>query len=296
MSSPPLDLEQAYVKYGHGVLRRARVLLGNEEDAREMVHEIFVGLLEAPEQHRGRSSLATWLYSATTHRCLNRIRDRKNQLELLRERVAPAQTEATSGGADGAALRQLLLALPEELAAVAVYHYLDEMTQQEIADTMGRSRRHVVNSLERLAEPCQGAFIAYSVAGPVLTLSPRLSVCFSGFENEYLRADANEYALELKAARTWDWPLVSLEAGLAAGASLLEQTFDTEGNAHARRNLAASIAASAGATAELSAALYLLLEAGLQSYALRLTRGNPASTAWEVALALRSYAGLGWYW
>jgi RNA polymerase sigma factor (sigma-70 family) len=151
-SAAPLNLEQAYSKYGRSVLRRARTLLGNEEDAREMVHEIFVGLLEAPEQYQGRSSLATWLYSATTHRCLNRIRDRKNQLELLRERVAPAAAAAASAGTDAADLRRLLSALPEELAAVAVYHYMDEMTQQEIAGALGRSRRHVANLLQRLSE------------------------------------------------------------------------------------------------------------------------------------------------
>lgn len=153
MSAPsPLDLEQAYVKYGHSVLRRAHALLGNEDDAREMVHEIFVSLLESPEQYQGRSGLATWLYSATTHRCLNRLRDRKNQQKLLRERVAPALDVHTSGGLDTAALRRLLAALPEDLAAVAVYHHLDEMTQQEIADVLACSRRHVVNLLERLTE------------------------------------------------------------------------------------------------------------------------------------------------
>ncbi len=151
-SAAPLDVEQAYLKYGRSVLRRARALLGNEEDAREMVHEIFVGLLEAPEQYQGRSSLATWLYSATTHRCLNRLRDRKTQLELLRERAAPAGAAATSTGADPGELRRLLSALPDELAAVAVYHFMDEMTQQEIAGALGRSRRHVAKLLQRLSE------------------------------------------------------------------------------------------------------------------------------------------------
>ncbi len=151
-SAAHLNIEQAYLKYGHSALRRACALLGNEEDAREMVHEIFVGLLEAPEQYQGRSAFATWLYSATTHRCLNRIRDRKNQLKLLRERVAPVVSTETTAGPDTAALRRLLSELPEELAAVAVYHYLDEMTQKEVADALGRSRRHVANLLQRLAE------------------------------------------------------------------------------------------------------------------------------------------------
>jgi RNA polymerase sigma factor (sigma-70 family) len=151
-SAAPLNIEQAYLKYGQSVLRRARALLGSEEDAREMVHEIFVGLLEAPDQYQGRSAFATWLYSATTHRCLNRIRDHKNQQKLLRERVAPAESPETPAAIDTAALRRLLAALPDELSAVAVYHYMDEMTQQEIADALGRSRRHVANLLQRLTE------------------------------------------------------------------------------------------------------------------------------------------------
>lgn len=89
---------------------------------------------------------------------------------------------------------------------------------------------------------------------------------------------------------------MSLKAGLGAGVSLLEQTFETSGEAGPRRNLAGNVLANLGTALELPAGFYLLLEAGLQSYAFRLTRGTTPSTAWEASLALRSYAGLGWYW
>ena len=46
-------------------------------------------------------------------------------------------------------LRQVLAQLPEQLSLAAIYHYLDEMTQDEIAETMGCSRRHVGHLLER---------------------------------------------------------------------------------------------------------------------------------------------------
>ncbi len=150
--------------------------------------------------------------------------------------------------------------------------------------------------LPNATRPCHGAFLAYPIALPALTVSPRASFCASGFENRYLRADANEYALELELSHVWDLPLVSLDAGVAAGASLLEQTFDTSGEAGPRRNLAGNVSANLGAAADLTASLYLALEVGLQSYAFRVTRGTAPSTAWEASLALRSYAGLGWYW
>ncbi|HMI92032.1 MAG TPA: helix-turn-helix domain-containing protein, partial [Polyangiales bacterium] len=48
-------------------------------------------------------------------------------------------------------LRALLLRLPDELAQVAVYQLADEMSQDEIAELMGCSRRQVRKLLERLA-------------------------------------------------------------------------------------------------------------------------------------------------
>lgn len=49
-------------------------------------------------------------------------------------------------------LRAWLESLPEELARVAVYHHLDEMTQEEIAELLGCSRQWVGKLLARLAE------------------------------------------------------------------------------------------------------------------------------------------------
>jgi caspase domain-containing protein len=151
-------------------------------------------------------------------------------------------------------------------------------------------------ALPNATEPCHGAFVAYPFALPGLTATPRLSACRSGFENDYLRADVDEYGLELELSHAWDLPIVSLQAGVAAGGALLEQTFDTPGRASARRNLAGSIAANLGAAVDLAGGFYLLLEGGLQSYAFRISRGTGPSAAWEASLELRTRAGLGWYW
>ncbi len=49
-------------------------------------------------------------------------------------------------------MRDLLARMPPELARVAVYHYADEMTHDEIALLLECSRRHVGNLIERLHE------------------------------------------------------------------------------------------------------------------------------------------------
>jgi RNA polymerase sigma factor (sigma-70 family) len=46
-------------------------------------------------------------------------------------------------------MTEMLGRLPHDLAEVVVYYYLDEMTQDEIADQIGCSRRQVGHLLDR---------------------------------------------------------------------------------------------------------------------------------------------------
>ena len=48
MSGPPAELDVAalYRRHGRLVLRRARMLLGDEEEAREALQELFMSLLK----------------------------------------------------------------------------------------------------------------------------------------------------------------------------------------------------------------------------------------------------------
>jgi RNA polymerase sigma-70 factor (ECF subfamily) len=147
------DIEQVYRLHGHSVLRRAREILGDDHEAREALQEIFISLLDRPDQFQGRSAISTWLYSATTHLCLNKLRNRNNRSRLIDLNIKPLTSSETTGGAEErAAARQILSRVPEELARVAVYYYFDEMTHAEIAEVIGCSRRQVGNLLARFHE------------------------------------------------------------------------------------------------------------------------------------------------
>jgi RNA polymerase sigma factor (sigma-70 family) len=143
-------VEALYRSHGDVVLRRARHLLGSDADAHEALQDVFAELLRTPLVLRAPGAVVAWLYQATTHLCLNQLRNRRTGLRLLDRHFAPGQprTEAPRGEAL-AAVRQLLARLPEQLAAVIVYHHLDGMTQEEISAVLGCSRRQVGYLLER---------------------------------------------------------------------------------------------------------------------------------------------------
>ena len=140
------DVGRLYRSHGHIVLRRARTLLGSEADAQEALQEVFASLLQADL----RGSVVAWLYQATTHFCLNLLRNRRTGARLLElhppPQPAPADAEAL------AEVRSLLSQLPDEVAAAVVYHHLDGMTHDEVAELLGCSRRKVGYLLERAGD------------------------------------------------------------------------------------------------------------------------------------------------
>lgn len=143
------DMDELYRRYGSSVLRRARVLLGNEADAQDALQQVFCALAERPEQFRGQSSVLTFLYGATNHACLNRLRDARRRSQLLRENYVPQRYARGPDPEALSQLRELLARMPEELAQVAIYYHCDELSQAEIAELLGCSRRHVGDLLER---------------------------------------------------------------------------------------------------------------------------------------------------
>jgi RNA polymerase sigma-70 factor (ECF subfamily) len=121
-------------------------------DAQEVVHEIFVKVLERLDGFRAQSSPTTWLYRMTTNHCLNRLRDEGRRAQLWREHadalwtvtVADAEQETV------AFLRQFWRRLDDELVEAGIYYFVDGMTHAEIARIVDCSERTVGNRLERL--------------------------------------------------------------------------------------------------------------------------------------------------
>ena len=148
-----VDVESLYRKYGHSVLRRARQIMANDDEAGEILQDIFVGLVARPEQFDQRSAPSTFLYAVTTNACLSRLRDRKNRMRLVDEQVKPWTTDVDPRSAEAASMvRGVLAQLPDDQARAAVYYHLDGMTHAEIAEVLDCSRRHVGDLLERVAE------------------------------------------------------------------------------------------------------------------------------------------------
>ena len=145
--APAPTTDQLYALYGAMVLRRARAMLSDEHAARDVAQEVFLKVLESLSDFRRESSPVTWLYRATTNRCLNLLRDGARQSRALDALALAAPDEAEAGLDERLTLRAVLAEVPEALREIAVYYYLDQMSHEEIAQLLGVSRRTVGNRL-----------------------------------------------------------------------------------------------------------------------------------------------------
>lgn len=146
------EVETVYREHGHSVLRRARRMLRSEEDARDVLQDVFLDIFKNPTRFEARSSIATYLYAATTHACLNRIRDGRTRTRIVTVETAGRSAQAPARGETTALAAEILAGLTDEEAQLAVYLYCDELTHDEIAELFGWSRRHIGNLATRLRQ------------------------------------------------------------------------------------------------------------------------------------------------
>jgi RNA polymerase sigma-70 factor (ECF subfamily) len=142
----------AYRRYGPALLRKAERLLQNRDDAQDVVQALF---LEVLQQTDPRLDLA-YLYRALTNRCLNMLRDRITRRRLLERHDlslrGPLRTTCEERAIDLDLLAKLVGVLDSQIAEVLIYRYVDDLSQEEIAELLGLSRKTVGVRLARIRE------------------------------------------------------------------------------------------------------------------------------------------------
>ena len=93
----------------------------------------------------------TWVYRVTTNLALNHLRGRK-----LREPMLTVVPVEPSTGLDQVEARQLLSKwlghLDERELEVATLLFIDGLTQQEVAEVLGLSRKTIVREVDELRQ------------------------------------------------------------------------------------------------------------------------------------------------
>jgi RNA polymerase sigma-70 factor (ECF subfamily) len=129
------NLENLYRRYGPLVLRRCRQLLRDSAEAEDALQEVFMQILRRPGliQAEFPSSL---LFKIATNTCLNRIRDGGRRAENREDEALlniASEEDVEARSAAGRLLDRIFNRHPESTRVMAVLHFVDGLTLEEVA-------------------------------------------------------------------------------------------------------------------------------------------------------------------
>ena len=147
-----MAFSKLYEAYAPMVYRRCVFLLKDDAEAKDMVQNVFLRVYERMDT-LDLSQPSSLLWNTATRLCLNRIRDKKRRgldcdsSELLLT-IACAE-EDDSYEAKGL-LAKIFSKEQESTRTIATLHYVDGMTLEETAETVGLSVSGVRKRLRTL--------------------------------------------------------------------------------------------------------------------------------------------------
>ena len=150
-------------KHHRRLLRVCERLLGDADDARDAVQEVFLKVMVKAAGLRPRALVSTWLYRVAVNHCLNALRRRRIRRWVS---LSPAAEESAAPPVDPAeeradphrelearrrwsAVRRAIAALPPSQRAVLVLARFEELSYKEIAETLGITMGAVESRLFR---------------------------------------------------------------------------------------------------------------------------------------------------
>jgi len=168
------DIAALYERHAPAIYAHCRRLLGSAAAGRDALQESFVRVLQHHRVLGPGDQALRYLYRTSTNVCINLLRQRS-----VRERAAPLIAAQINGAqscqpvpGDREFVRMLLEQCDETAVAVALMHFVDGMTQVEVAATLGITRRTVYNrirKIERLAADLLGPELPVVAAVAELT-------------------------------------------------------------------------------------------------------------------------------
>lgn len=142
------EFEKIYIRQSTKILNLCRTYLGNEEDAKEAVQNIFIKLLEKHITFKDTNHETAWLCKTTRNHCLDVLKSSWHKKRVDMESVP--ETSATSNNQDNhenAILKKALNQLSIKQKEVIYLYYYEEYSIKEISKMLGRSQSTIQSQL-----------------------------------------------------------------------------------------------------------------------------------------------------
>jgi RNA polymerase sigma-70 factor, ECF subfamily len=165
------------LRYQDKIYNLCRHMLGNAHDAEDAAQDVFLKAYQALPAFRPEASLYTWLYRIATNTCIDYKKkplfeslfgDSGEGERLVHDRAseAPSPEKLYQSKQIGQALQKSLGKLSPKLRAIIILKELEELSYEEIADTLEISMGTVKSRIARAREELQKLMMKFREHNP----------------------------------------------------------------------------------------------------------------------------------
>lgn len=149
--------------YQDRIFNTAIGIVQSAEDAEDVAQEVFIQVYKSIDSFKGESKLSTWMYRIATTRSLDLLRSRKSKKRFgFMQRLFGDNNEpiyeipdfnhpgvALDKKENAAKLFKAIAKLPENQKVAFTLHKLEDLSYQEVSETMNTSLAAVESLLHR---------------------------------------------------------------------------------------------------------------------------------------------------
>ena len=149
------DFKDLMIPLQNKLYRYALRVVGNTEEAQDVVQEVFIKLWNKREQVANYQNIEAWCMTLTRNLSIDKLRSKhRKSTEKIPEGMSVTDSSATPFQEAAyqdtlTRVKRLLEKLPDKQRLVMQLRDLEEMTYQEISDIMGISMEQVKVNLFR---------------------------------------------------------------------------------------------------------------------------------------------------
>ena len=147
-------MEAVIQKFRESLLYHAICIVKDEDEAYDLVQEVFIRAIREPRLFNDDFRIKAWLYRVTTNLCFNNVRNRKRRSAILnaakmQDRKEADQLSKIFHGQRQVEILKSLEKLTEDHQKILLLRYYDDLSYSDIAHVLQIKLGTVMSRLSR---------------------------------------------------------------------------------------------------------------------------------------------------
>ena len=143
--------DSLYERYAGVIYSRCLSFTSNPENAKDLVHDIFLKIYINYHSFKGNSDIYTWIYRITTNECINYLKkNRKKNLNIILHEDISDFIEQPKTVDSHLFIKEIIKGFDKNMQKIGILYFYEDLNQEEIANMLNISRRTVGRKLQKL--------------------------------------------------------------------------------------------------------------------------------------------------